>query len=215
MKKENKIVLFFGFFVLPFLAGVALLFVGFNSLRNLKTYYPTGIEINKETKEMDSVYHVVPELELWTLDGDSIEYTFKGKPQLVINFTLGDLPYARKQMAYIDYLLERHSGINVLVLFQGKNFKDFLIEDDLKLFERNPRMSAFGYKKSHAELVSKAFYPEGYTEEEYSLVDLEGHIRSQFNIEDTRFVKKHALQILKLLDQENYEYREEIKQIRQ
>lgn len=214
-KKENKSILFFGFFVLPFLAGVVLLFIGFNSLRNLKTYYPLGVEINQETKEMDSVYHVVPDLAFWDLNGDSIIYSFQEKPVLVINFTLGDLPYARKQMSYADHLTERHSGINILIMFQGRNFKEFLIEDDLKLFERNERMSVVGYDKSNSEIVSKAFYPNGYTNEEYTLVDIEGHIRSQFNIEDTRFVKKHALQILKLLDKENFKYREEIKQIRE
>ena len=65
-------------------------------------------------------------------------------------------------------------------------------------------------KKQVAEL-----YPEGYNNEEYTLVDSKSHIRAQFNIEDARDIKKRV-NILKLLDREFYQYKKtEVEQFRE
>lgn len=201
MKSKNKIILFFGFFVLPFLIGVALLFRGYNSLRNLTTLYPVEIVNADNPAKADTIYHVVGNLDLINIEGSQEEVAFSGKHVLVAKFSLGDLAYARKQLTYISYLLERHSGITVMFLFQGENFKDFLEKDDYSLLERRDRLKFYGYSNAVSEKVSKAFYPEGEIDEEYTLVDANGNIRVHFNIEDTRDVKKRV-NILKLLDLE-------------
>lgn len=186
---------------MPFLAGVALLFRGYNSLRNLKIMYPVEVVRDANSSRTDTIYHKVETLPLFDVKGDSLNFEFTQDNYLVTRFTLGDLAYARKQITYLSNLLDLHSGIKIVVLFQGEKFYEFLIEDDMKLLSRKPRLNFFGFSNENSDKVLRAFYPEGFNEEEYSLVDINGHIRAQFNIEDARDVKKRK-NLLKLLDLE-------------
>ena len=95
--------------------------------------------------------------------------------------------------------------------------RDIALNDE---FERNitDSLSSNVIVKSFGKLdkdyVNQSLYPEGYNNEEYTLVDSKSHIRAQFNIEDARDIKKRV-NILKLLDREFYQYKKtEVEQFR-
>lgn len=177
--------------------------------------YPIEVVTDSTSLESDTIYHQLGEFTFWNMEDMCENVKFEGKHFLISKFTMGDLPYARKQLTYLTSLMERHSGINVVVLFQGQNFRDFLIEDDLKLLDRFDRLSYYSFGKLDKDYVNQSLYPEGYNNEEYTLVDSKSHIRAQFNIEDARDIKKRV-NILKLLDREFYQYKKtEVEQFRE
>ena len=181
---------------------MALLYRGFNSLRDLAVLYPIGTEINEQTKEQETTYYKVPEYSVKNLDGetvrpeylDSIEY-------LMALFDVKDMAFARKQIAYADYLTVRHSGITVVFLWNNDDPSSFLISDDYKLLERNKRIKFFTYPDSLKEDYLSFYYPNDSLPGDYTLVDRNRHIRAYFDLEDAREPKK-KINILKLLDRE-------------
>ena len=179
-----------------------MLFRGFNSLRNLAVLYPISTEINEETKEQETVYYKVPEYTVKNLEGKEVKPDYLDSMEyLVAMFDVKDMAFARKQIAYADFLTVRHSGINIVFLWNNNNPSSFLIEDDYKLLERNNRLHFYTYPDSLKENYLSYYYPNDSVPGDYTLVDRNHHIRAYFDLEDAREPKK-KLNILKLLDRE-------------
>ncbi len=190
---------------MPFLIGVVLLFVGYNSLRNLAVLYPVGVEINEVTKELDSVYYEVPNYQVVDINGNTITPFYLDSIEYMITFLdVNEMAKSQEQIVYMDYLQERHDGINCVVVWNNNNAHSFLIEDDYKLLERNKRLHYVFEDEKGIEKIKSLYYPKGEVLGKYTLVDRNKHIRVHLDMNEAKDAKTEVLNVVKLLDKEFY-----------
>ena len=208
MKKKGltvlqKRLLFLSLFIVPFLVGMALIFVG-KGIGSLPILHQTGVKIvkGKEVKQ----HHQVPDFTAHHFDGSS--YRFSDQDSSIFLFCLFEEKKQEdweKHLSYMSKILQRYSNCKLLSVYENDPNLFEWGEDPLPFIQRHPTWQALWLEKTQfAQLVQNLkLYEDSITQcMPYVLVDKAKHIRTYCPINDI----KKARDVPKLLKILNNQY---------
>ena len=198
-KSTGKRILLVTLFVVPFLAGMALIFMG-KGIGTLPFLHPIVAE------DEESKFYTVPELKLTNRSGEVI--TLSPKDSVIRLFCLFDrlnqLEWG-KHLMYVSKIVSRYNNMEVWSVYEGFfNPEDWTEDPSDFIAQQNIWSSSFleveqfekvrSALKLHKDSLTK-FYP-------YVIVDKEHHIRAYCPINDL----KQARDVPKMMKILNNQY---------
>lgn len=183
----RKKILFISLFIVPFLAGMALIFIGKN-IGTLPTLHPIGEEI-KDGKN-SPIYYQVPEFSFTGLSGEKIHFLDSDSSLFLLTlFQSAKKEEWEKHMMYHTKIIERYSNAKFYTIYEGSADDFIWSEDPIPFFKRFDSWDAgfmpsydFNVLVKNLKLVPDSItgvYP-------YVLLDKEKHIRAYCNINDLK-----------------------------
>ena len=194
-----KKILFITLFIVPFLAGMALIFKGKN-IGSLPTLHQIGTK--KINGKKVKLYYVIPDFTINSFENKTIEITSKDSAICLI--TLHDKKHNlewEKHLMYITKIFQRYSNVKIISIYEG-NPNDFKWgENPVPYFNRFPKWVT-GWADSNefnkiADLLKNkpdsttGIYP-------YVIIDKENHIRTYCDINDLK-ASRDIPKLLKIL----------------
>ena len=204
ISSKSKKVLFVSLFIVPFLAGMALIFMG-KGMGSLPTLHQIGSkEVNGKTVK---TYYTVPDFnynEFLFQDSSVNKLNFSTQDSSIYLITLHDKKNNtewEKHLMYITKIFERYSNVKILSIYEG-NPNDFKwAENPVPYFKTFPKwIPAWVNSNEFNNIVQllktqpdsiTGIYP-------YIIIDKEKHIRTYCDINDLK-VARDIPKLLKIL----------------
>jgi len=195
ISSTKKRILFIGLFIVPFLVGMALIFMG-KGLGTLPILHKTG----------NKMYYVVPEFKATHFEDSSI-YTFSHLDSSIFIVILMPKEIKSewgKHIMYASKIFERYNNTKILTIFEEEKEHDWK-ENPLSFFKRYDKWETVTLDSIRFESAMILFKnkPDSITNvPPYIIVDKEKHIRAYCDINDL----KKARDVPKMLKILNNQY---------
>jgi len=198
----KKRLLFISLFIVPFLAGMALIFIG-KGVGNLPVLHKTGITVI-EGKSVDQHYQV-REFAATTFEGADYNFSCQDSSLfLICLFEEEKQKEWEEQLSYMSKIVDRYSNFKLLSVYENDPKLFQWGEDPIPFFKRHNGWSAlwmneneFGALvtnlKLHRDSVTGAF--------PYVIIDKEKRIRTYCPINDLK-KSRDVPKLLKILNNE-------------
>ncbi len=197
---KQKRLLFVSLFIVPFLAGMVLIFMG-KGIGSLPFLHPTE-EMGVEGK-MKMQYYSVPNFSVKGFNDTIVNFSDKDSSiYLLTLFDKVNQDNWEEHMMYIPKIVSRYSNFKVLSIYEG-NPSDFSwAENPMPFFERFPTWTVSWenteefnkiktYLKLHADSATNVL--------PYVIIDKEKHIRAYCPINDLK-ASRDVPKLLKILN---------------
>lgn len=197
---NKKRLLFISLFIVPFLVGMALIFMG-KGIGTLPYLHEEG---EKEVNgKMVKVYYQIPNFEYKDFN-DSL-LTFSKNDSSIFVITLNDKKNSNeweKHLMYVTKIFERYSNTKILSLYEGNPWDFKWKENPLPYFKQFPKWQTGWLNTNDFNNVTKLLKanPDSLTGlYPYIIVDKEKHIRTYCAINDLKAVRDIP-KLLKILN---------------
>lgn len=199
----KKRLLFISLFIVPFLAGMALIFVG-KGIGSLPTLHKTNM-VEVDGKLVQQFYQV-PDFSANTFEGGEYEFSRNDSSLFVLClFEEERSEVWEKHLSYMSMILARYENVKLVSVFENDPKLFSWGEDPVPFFNRHERWEAvwLGHSDFKALTSSLKLYRDTTTNcFPYVILDKEKHIRTYCPINDL----KKARDVPKLLKILNNQY---------
>lgn len=185
--RNRKKVLFISLFIVPFLVGMALIFIGKN-IATLPILHPEDQEFKDDKKV--TTYYRIPEFSFTSLSGKKVEFLNSDSSLFLLTLfqSLKEEEW-EKHMMYHTKIIERYSNAKFYTIYEGSAADFVWTEDPIPFFKRFDSWEAGFMPNAEFNLLIKnlKLLPDSITGMyPYVLVDKEKHIRAYCNINDLK-----------------------------
>jgi hypothetical protein len=196
----KKKLLFISLFIVPFLAGMALIFMG-KGIGTLPTLHQTG------TKEIEGkkikTYYAVPDFVINDFTNGKIEFSSKDSSiYLITLFDKKNSTQWEKHMMYITKIFQRYNNVKILSIYEGNPNEFKWAENPVPYFKQFPKWVTGWAETSEFNEIIKGFKtkPDSITGiYPYIIVDKSKHIRTYCDINDLK-ASRDIPKLLKILN---------------
>lgn len=204
---SRKRILFIILFIVPFLVGMALIFMG-KGLGDLPTLHP----LSSSEKSSDS-YYAIPNLTTQNYRGEQFEIsTGDSAIKLFCVFSREDKKEWSKHLMYISKIIGRYKNAKVYSIYEGPYSDEDWKESPIQFIASHECWNAcFAPKDKFNELIqSLKLYRDNETGiYPYVIVDKASHIRAYCPINDLK-VARDVPNMLKILNNQYVPRRKKI-----
>ena len=196
----RKRLLFISLFIVPFLAGMALIFIG-KGVGSLPVLHETGTSVvdGKEAPQ----YYQVSDFSALKFDGST--YSFSRKDSSIYLLCLFEEETQKdweKHLSYMSKIVDRYRNFKLLSVYENSPSLFNWAEDPVPFFNRHPAWSAVWLERADfSSLVDNLkLYRDSVTNEfPYVIIDKEKHIRTYCPIDDLK-KSRDVPKLLKILN---------------
>jgi hypothetical protein len=198
----KKRLLFISLFIVPFLAGMALIFIG-KDIGNLPILHKTGTVL-VDGKSVDQHYQL-SEFDAKTFEGTNYKFSYQDSSLfLICLFEEEKQKQWEEQLSYMSKIVDRYSNFKLLSVYENDPKLFSWGEDPVPFFKRHNGWNAVWMNEDEfGSLVSNLkLYRDSITDAfPYVIIDKEKHIRTYCPIDDLK-KSRDVPKLLKILNNE-------------
>lgn len=184
---KRKRLLFVSLFIVPFLAGMALIFWG-KGIASLPILHPVG----QDTVEGKTIttYYKVPNFSFKDLEGGTVEFLDTDSSLFLLTlFQQSQQAEWEKHMMYHTKIIQRYSNAKIFTIYEGDSTTFNWSENPVPYFNRYPKWTAGQMNSSEFNQLARNLYLEVDSVSgiyPYVIIDKEKHIRAYCSINDLK-----------------------------
>lgn len=201
LSSTRKRVLYIGLFIVPFLAAMALIFLG-KGIGTLPILGEDGSWKQLSVKHPDQ-YYTVPEIAFHDFNGNDFSLNHQDSTIAVVMFLHKErLDEWEKHIMYATKIMKHYSNTDVYTIFESDSLKHDWTEDPREFFKLYPKWKpGFATSKEFEFALSatQCVQDSANGMYKYVIIDKERHIRAYLPINDLKAAKDIS-KMLKILN---------------